>query len=61
MSKSSTKDNNTVMKNVDLYLEESADPFYSSINQTILEESIKQLESGRAAPHEIKTSCEAIK
>ena len=57
MSKSSTKDNNTVMKNVDLYLEESADPFYSSINQTILEE----LESGRAAPHEIKTSCEAIK
>ncbi len=33
--------------------EVSVDPFYSFENQTVLERSIKQLESGHGAEHEI--------
>lgn len=33
--------------------EVSVDPFYSSANQAVLEESIKQLNSGKAKQHDI--------
>ena len=33
--------------------EVSVDPFYSSANQKVLEESIRQLESGRGKQHEL--------
>lgn len=33
--------------------EVSVDPFYNPINQRVLEESIKQLESGKGVEHEL--------
>ena len=33
--------------------EVSVDPFYNPVNQRVLEESIKQLESGKGVEHEL--------